>query len=290
MKINREIKNNILKFFRFVPDALYLKIMYYLRTYKRLNLQKPVTYNEKIQWLKLNDHNPLYTKLVDKYEVKEYVTKLIGGEFVIPTLGIWNSFEEIDFDKLPSKFVLKCTHDSGGLVICKDKSKLNLKKIKRKIDKSLKTNFYYIGREWPYKNVKPRIIAETYMEDDDTGYLTDYKFFCFNGEPKILYVSKDKALDPKTDFFDMNYKKLDMRMRDPNSDEIPPMPKSFEEMKRIAKILSKNIPHVRVDFYEINGRVYFGELTFYHNSGFSLVKPESWNKKMGDYIIIKEKE
>ena len=224
--------------------------------------------------------------MVDKYEAKKYIAEKIGEEHIIPTLGVWDKFEDIDFDCLPDQFVLKCTHDSGGLVICKDKSKLDKKAAKKKIERSLKSNYYWSGREWPYKDVKPRIIAEKYMKDDNSEWLVDYKFFCFNGEPKFMYCSMDKADDPRTDFFDMDYNRLEMRMRDPNSEVPPSKPEKFEEMAALAKILCANIPHIRVDFYQINGLVYAGELTFYHMGGFAKIYPEKWMDILGDWIKL----
>lgn len=273
-------------YLKWIPDKLYLKIQFLAHMGKRLHLQNPKTFNEKLQWLKLYDRNPLYTKLVDKYEVRDYVTKIIGEEYVIPLLGVWNRFEDIDFDKLPNQFVLKCTHDSGGLIICKDKNSLDKIKVKKKIVTSLKKNFFYVGREWPYKNVKPRIIAEKYMEDSNDNCLTDYKFFCFQGRPKIMYVSKDKAEYPTTDFFDMEYRHLNLRMQDPNSRTLPSKLQNFELMKLLATKMSKGFPHVRVDFFDVNGRVYMGEMTFYHCSGFAPIQPMEWDLKLGEWVKL----
>lgn len=269
----------------FIPDESYLKLMYWANTGKKLNLDNPRTFNEKLQWLKLHDYKPEYSAMVDKYEAKRWVASRIGVEYVIPTLGVWDSFDEIEFEKLPNQFVLKCTHDSGGLVICKDKCKLDIKKAKKKIEASLKRNYFFVGREYPYKNVKPRIIAEKFMHDSVNGeVLTDYKFFCFNGKPEIVYISKDKAKEPRTDFFDMEYNLLPIKMRDPNSEVPPGKPDEFEEMIQIATRLSMGFKHLRVDFYVISGKIYVGELTFYHNSGFSEVKPAEWNLKLGAMI------
>ena len=177
------------KLLRILPDKLYIQLQYFYHFYRFANLKNPQTFNEKLQWLKLYDRNPLYTTMVDKYKVKEYVANIIGKEYIIPTLAVYNNVEDIDFDRLPNQFVLKCNHDSGGLVICKDKSKLDKKGAIKKLSKALKNNFYYNGREWPYKNVKPCVIAEQYMEDSETEELRDYKFFCFNGDVKILFVA-----------------------------------------------------------------------------------------------------
>lgn len=286
--MGREVQNALVSCLRFLPDDTYLKLIYRLKVGKKLNLDNPRTYTEKIQWLKIHDRKPIYTTMVDKYEAKKYIESIIGSGHTIPTLGILNTFDEIDFEKLPERFVLKCTHDSGGLVICKDKNKLDKKEASRKINKSLKTNFYWVGREWPYKNVKPRIIVEKYMTSQNEECLTDYKFFCFEGEPKIVYISKDKAKDPRTDFFDASGNFLLIRMRDKNSDVPPRIPEQFEQMKEIARKLSCGLKHLRVDFYLIDGKIYVGELTFYHNGGFSEVKPEEWNYKLGEMIKIDE--
>lgn len=270
---------------RWMPDIAYIQLYYFASFRKFCNLKNPVTYNEKLNWLKLHDHNPIYTKLVDKYEVKEYVAKLIGEKYIIPTLGVWEEFDEIDFDKLPNQFVLKCTHDSAGLVIVKDKNNLDINYARRVLQKALSQNFYYIGREWPYKNVKPRIIAEKYMEDED-GELKDYKFFCFNGEPKIMFLLKDRSIDTRLNFYDLEFNKLPFARGYPNFSDVLKKPKGWESMIKLSQILSTNFPHVRVDFYNINGDIYFGELTFYPGSGFERFKPQKWDKIVGDWLKL----
>lgn len=275
---------------RIVPDKAYIQ-MYYFAHFKRFcNLRNPETYNEKLNWLKLHDRNEEYTKLVDKYEVKEYIASIIGEDYIIPTLGVWNHFDDIDFEKLPNQFVLKCTHDSEGLVIVKDKSKLDKVAAKEKIEAALKQNFYYIGREWPYKNVKPRIIAEKYMEDHVDGELRDYKFFCFDGQPKAMFIASDRASDHvKFDYFDLEFNHLDIKQKYPHAQNTLRKPGTFDKMIEFSKILSKGFPHVRVDFYEVDGRLYFGELTFYHFSGFMPFEPSKWDKTFGDWIHLPKK-
>ena len=275
---------------RIVPDKAYIQ-MYYFAHFKRFcNLRNPETYNEKLNWLKLHDRNEEYTKLVDKYEVKEYIASIIGEDYIIPTLGVWNHFDDIDFEKLPNQFVLKCTHDSEGLVIVKDKSKLDKVAAKEKIEAALKQNFYYIGREWPYKNVKPRIIAEKYMEDHVDGELRDYKFFCFDGQPKAMFIASDRASDHvKFDYFDLEFNHLDIKQKYPHAQNTLRKPETFDKMIEFSKILSKGFPHVRVDFYEVDGRLYFGELTFYHFSGFMPFEPSKWDKTVGDWIHLPKK-
>ena len=272
-----------------IPDKPYVELMYWLNMGKKLNLKNPVTFNEKLQWLKLYNHNPEYTVMVDKVKAKEYVAKLIGEEHIIPTLGVWDDPDDIDFDALPNQFVLKCNHNSGtGMCICRDKSKLDIEKVKAKLRKGLKENYFVRWREWPYKNVPRKILAEKFMVDESGTELTDYKWFCFNGEPYMMYVSHDNAEHATTDFFDMNYNRLPLRMKDPNSDNPPTKPKEFEEMREYAKVLSRHIPFLRVDFYVISHKVYFGELTFFHNAGFCKVKPDKWNEKLGNMIKFKD--
>ncbi len=283
---------NSRQFFKWIPDKMFLKFAYKTLVGQKLNLNNPEIFNEKLQWLKLYDRKPIYTTMVDKYDSKEYVASKIGEEHIIPTLGIWNNFNEIDFDSLPKQFVLKCTHDSGGLVICKDKSKLDKMAAKKKIEKCLRRNFYWTGREWPYKEVKPRVIAEKYMEEYPTTNLTDYKIHSFNGIPRVILVCRDRfsELGLTEDFFDQDWTHLDVKMEnEPNSKTPIDRPKELEEMLRLAEILSQDIPFLRTDFYTINGKVYFGELTFYPASGFEKYIPESFARKMGDWTILPEK-
>ena len=297
-KIGKYIKNpskiivylNAHGFKRLFSDKFFLKCAYKAKMDKKLNLENPQTFNEKLQWLKLYDRKPEYTQMVDKYVAKEYVANKIGEEYIVKTFGVWDKFDDIDFSALPNEFVLKTTHDSSGVLICTDKRTFDIKKAKEKLEKSLKRKYYYVWREWPYKNVKPRIIAEKYLEEEgEEECLTDYKFFCFNGVPKIAYISKDNSSNPHTDFFDMDFNHLNMRMKDPNSNILPEKPKTFEKMKELAEILSKGIPHLRVDFYSINDKIYSGELTFFHNGGFGQIKPEEWDYKLGGWIDLPKK-
>lgn len=269
-----------------LSDEELLKRRFYVCMKKELDLENPQTFNEKLQWLKLYDRKPEYTRMVDKLAVKQYIADVIGEEYVIPTLGVWDRFEDIDFDSLPDQFVLKCTHDSGGIVICRDKAKLDISKAKKRITASLKCDFYMRGREWPYKNVPKRIIAEKYLQDTAEDALTDYKFFCFNGVAKIMYISKDHGKDPRTNFFDMDFNPLPIRAKDPPSDIIPAKPENFELMERLATCLAKDIPFVRVDFYNIDGNVYLGELTFFHMAGFAKISPEEWDYKLGSWLNL----
>lgn len=273
---------------RWLSDKVYLKIQYRCLCRKPLNLKNPQSFNEKLQWLKIYNRNLEYSKMVDKYEAKKYVASIIGEKYIIPTLGVWDSVDDIDWDSLPNQFVLKCTHDSGGLVVCRDKSKLDKKAAIKKLKASFKVEFYYSTREWPYKNVKPRVIAEKYMEDS-SGELTDYKYFCFDGEPKAIFIASDRldpTVDTKFDFFDMDFNHLDFRGGHPNAIKPVLKPAGFEHMKDLARKLSQGIPHVRVDFYDIDGHVYFGELTFFHWGGMAPFDPEEWNYKFGEWIKL----
>lgn len=291
--MNRKvILRKIKEVLKFLPDKAYIQLYYFVQFKHFCNLENPKTYNEKLNWLKLNDRNPEYIKLVDKYEVKKFVSNIIGEEYVIPTIGIWDNFDDINFDLLPNQFVLKCTHDSEGIVIVKDKSKLDKQQARKKINKALKCNYYYIGREWPYKNVKPRIIAEKYMEDDKLKELRDYKFFCFNGQPTVMYIASDRGIGKtKFDFYDMNFNHLNIIQHYPNASEKIEKPKNFDKMLEVSKKLSNNLKHVRVDFYEVNGKIYFGEFTFYHLSGLQPFIPDEWDYKFGEWLDLEfEKE
>ncbi len=284
----KAILKNIKYLLWFLPDKFYLKLYYRLIFKRKLDLNNPITYNEKLQWLKLYDRKEEYVKLVDKYEVREYIKEKIGEEYLVPIYGVWDKFDDIDFDKLPNKFVLKCTHDSGGVVICKDKNNFDFKGAKEKIVSCLKKNYFYIGREWPYKKVKPRIIAEKYLESVD-GDIRDYKFMCFNQKVKCSFVCSGRN-DEKglaVDFFDLNWNKMDLKRKYRNSDTSIEKPKNYDKMIELAEILSINIPFVRVDFYEINNRIFFGELTLYPGCGFEKFTPETWDYKFGEWLKIK---
>ena len=273
------------------PDKLYLSILFWCRMGKKIDWASPQTYSEKLQWLKLYNRDPKYTVMVDKAAVKDYVASIIGKEYIIPTLAIWDKTSEIEWDSLPEKFVLKCTHDSGGVVICKDKNNFDRQNAIQKIDKALKSNYYYLHREWPYINVPRRIIAEQYMEDG-FGELRDYKWFCFDGEVKALFIATDRSKGDhatRFDFFDENFNHLPFTNGHPNADVQPEKPKMFEEMKALAAKLSKGIPHVRIDFYEVGTKIYFGEMTFFHWSGFMPYDPEEWDYKFGSWLKLPNK-
>ncbi len=275
-----------------IPDKVYLRIKFFCRMGKWLHLKDPQTYSEKLQWLKLYGRRPIDTVLSDKYAVKEYVTRIVGAEYIIPLLGVWEAFDDINFDELPNQFVLKCTHDSGGVVICKDKSVFDFDGARKKINKSLKNDYYVFSREKAYKNIPRRIIAEEYMEDKDAKELRDYKFFCFDGVPKIFFIASDRQSlteETKFDFFDMDCNHLSLINGHPNADVVPECPRNFEVMKKFAAVLSQGIPHVRVDFYEVNGRVYFGEMTYSHWGGMMPFTPEEWDYTLGSWIHLPTK-
>ena len=271
-------------------DELYLKLLFLFEMHYWPDLKHPKTFNEKIQWLKLHNRKPEFTTMVDKYAVKKYVADRIGEQYIIPTLGVWDSFDQIDFDSLPNQFVLKTTHGGGGLavVICKDKKTFDKRRAKRILEKSLHSDIYMKYREWPYKDVPKRIIAEKYMVDESGTELKDYKFFCFNGEPKyMLLVSGRQAGNKRFDYFDLNWNHLPVHdVGCPGAERLPAKPDNFEEMIFIAKKLSKGMTHVRVDLYNINCKIFFGELTFFDGSGLSVYDPREWDFKFGQFLKL----
>lgn len=274
-----------------LSDEKYIMMLYEVRTGKKLDLKTPHSFNEKLNWLKLNYHNPLLTDMADKYTVKKIVSDKIGDKYVIPLLGVWDSVDDIDFDSLPDQFVLKCNHDSGSVVICKDKSIFDIESAKSKLSKALSNNYYYYSREWVYKNIEPKIICEPYVEDFEDAELRDYKFFCFDGKVKFLYVATDRfkeGEEVKFTFFDEDYNFLPIVHGHPYADPLPEKPSKFDEMKKLAEKLSSGIPHVRVDMYEANGKIYFSEFTFYNNSGFLPFEPDEWDTKFGEYLKLPE--
>ena len=272
-----------------MSDETYLKLIFRASMRKKLNLNDPQTYSEKLQWLKLYDRKPLYTQWVDKYQAKSLAQNIIGSEFIIPTIGLWDHFDDIDFKQLPDQFVLKCTHDSHSVVICKDKSALDTDQTKKGLDAFLKRNYYLIGREWPYKDVKPRIIAEKYIDSDTRTGMADYKVHCFNGVPKLILVCQDRfaAGKLKEDFFSVDWQHLNVKR--PRHENAEPVPKYIPEIKDMLDIsvkLSQNIPFIRVDFYAVNHKIYVGELTFFPASGFKPFEPSSFDLEMGSWLTL----
>lgn len=277
-------------FFFFLSDKLFLKWKFKILMGYKLDLNNPQTFNEKLQWLKLYDRKPTYTKMVDKYEAKEYVKNIIGEEHIIKTLGIYNSFEEIDFEKLPNQFVIKPTHTSGDVYICTDKSNINYKELENKIKKWLKRKYFYIHREWPYKNVKPRIIIEEYLSDLKEGSLLDYKIFMFNEKLAYFLICSDRNTNLKFTFFDKNGKFINMTQDGEPNDKKLSLPDNYKEMVAMAKRISKGTIESRIDFYDINGKIYFGEITFFASAGFGKFEPNEWDKKIGDMLKLPMKE
>jgi hypothetical protein len=279
------------KISKFLDDEHFLRYRFRIVMGKKLDLENPITYNEKLQWLKLYDRNPIYTKLVDKVLVKKIVAEIIGKEHIIPTLKVYNTPEEVNIDELPEKFVLKTNHDgdSLGVFICKDKSKFDYKKTIDALNHNLQRNYYYMGREWPYKDVKPCIFAEKY-EEDESGELRDYKFFCFNGEVKSVFVATERSTGHvKFDYFDRDFNHLNFRQSHPMSDKAIAKPQNYDEMVNIAERLSENIPHVRIDLYNCNGKIFFGEMTFYHYGGMIKFHPEEWDYIFGSWLNLPDK-
>lgn len=294
-KIFNRIKNPQLivldifnKFSKYLTDEQFLRYRFRIVMGKRLDLKNPTSYNEKLQWFKLYDRNPLYTKLVDKVAVKDYVASIIGNEYIIPTLKVYKSPEEVRIEDLPERFVLKTNHDgdSLGVFVCKDKKNFDFNKAISILSKNLQHNYYYTGREWPYKNVNPVIFAEEYKEDE-FGELRDYKFFCFNGVVKALFVATDRSVGHvKFDYFDRDFNHLDFTQSHPMSNVTLKKPDNFEKMIELAERLSKGLPHVRIDLYNCNGKIYFGEMTFYHYGGMIKFHPEEWDYKFGSWLQL----
>lgn len=275
-----------------VPDRFYLKVMFRLKMGYWMDFDNPQTFNEKLQWLKLYNRRPEYTQMVDKYAVKKYVADIIGEEYIIPTLGIWDSVDDVDFDKLPNQFVLKTTHGGGGggVVICKDKAQFDIEQCKIKLQQSLDSCIYRNLREWPYKDVPRRIIAEEYIENQN-GQLNDYKFYCFNGDVKCVMICLDRDMgDTKFYFFSSEWKLLRLNQRGVDAPEnfTLPRPKNVEKMFEVAKRLCGSVPFLRVDLYNVDGQIFFGELTFYPASGLDGNYLDTTEKLFGDYINLEE--
>ena len=289
-------------FFRWLPDKPYLQLLYRFKMGHRLDLKSPKTFTEKIQWLKLYNRKPEYTLMVDKYAVNKYVADIIGEKYIIPTLGVWDKPEDIDWDALPNEFVLKTTHGggSGGVVICKDKKTFDRNKAILTLRDSMNSDIYRSLREWPYKDVKKRVLVEKYMAPKDMVNnpiydLSDYKFFCFNGEPKYCQVIRDRHSKESIDFYDMNWRHQEFVGLNPvtssgknlvNGVNPVPRPMLLDDMICICHKLSKNMKFVRIDMYVIDNRIYFGEITFYPASGMGLFNPDKWNEELGNLISL----
>lgn len=280
----------IFKIMTFLPSDIYASFLYRYYTGKKLNLKNPVEFNEKIQWYKVYYRPKILNQLADKYAVRDYVASKIGEKYLNKLLGVYESEKEIDFNSLPNEFVIKGAHASGYNLVVKDKHKINLKKIRKKCKKWLGRNYYYRkGQEWAYKNIKPRIVIEKILEEKGKKSLTDYKFYCFNGKPKFLEVHLDREENHKYAYYDLDYKKMPFKDRLLQDKwvvkDINP-PSNFEEMKMLAEKLAGRLPFVRVDFYSINGKTIFGEMTFYPANGGIDFYPEKYNKIIGDYFKL----
>lgn len=287
--INHYFIKVLFKFSRWVPDKPYISIQNRIMLGRTINWRKPQLFSDKMQWLKLYDRNPFYTILVDKVAVKEYVAKLIGRQYIIPTLGVYAKGEDIDWDALPNQFVLKCNHDAGSnsVVLCNDKTTLDKLVIIKKLNNRLRINNYWHTKEWPYKNVKPCILAEKMLQTPIGTVPEDYKFYCFNGEPRFLLVIKGRGVNLQYCYFDMNFNLMpimDKGMEFPS--EIPTKPRNFEKMVEMVRKLCAEIPHVRIDLYNIDGNIFFGEYTFYSAGGFESFEPYKWNLTFGNWIDI----
>ncbi|MBQ8868890.1 MAG: glycosyl transferase [Oscillospiraceae bacterium] len=283
---DREFRLKLINCLRFIPIKPYLKMVFWIKTGKKLNLKAPKTFCDKLNWLKFNDVHPEYTDLVDKVKVRDYVNGIMGQDMFFPLYGAWDHYADIDFDSLPDKFVLKCNHDSASVNVIKDKSSMNHTELEKFYEGRLKINPYNMGREYPYKDVKPKIIAEKYMVPDGESDINDYKFFCFDGKPELMFVATDRSDDCRFDFYDMDFNHLDIENIHPNSDKPINKPEKFEEMKALAAKLTQGFKFVRLDLYEIQGKIYFGEYTFFHAGGFWPFHPEKYEKIYGDLIKI----
>lgn len=278
-----------LGFFSYMNDEKYLKKKFKAIFGYDLDLKNPQSFNEKLQWLKIYDRKNIYSMMVDKYLVRDYISKKIGTEYLIPLLGVWDKAEDIDFDLLPNKFVLKCNHNSGtGMYICKDKTKMDKKKVMKMLNKGLKEDYYLIHREWPYRNVPRKIIAEKYMEEIGQDDLIDYKFMCFNGKHKMTFVCDDRFSDSglKVTFYDKNWNILPFERHYPRRRTPIKKPINYERMVDFAECLSENIPFLRVDFYEVQNKIYFGELTFFPGSGYEEFSPPNIDIDLGALIVL----
>ena len=270
-----------------LPDILYLKLMYQVKLGEKLNLKNPDNFNEKLNWLKLYDRKECYTTMADKYLVREYVAEKIGEEYLIPLLGVYRTTEEIDFEQLPNQFVLKCTHDSASVVICKNKQEFDIEKAKEKLSQALKINYFYPSREWPYKDIVPRIIAEKYMSDESGTELKDYKIYNFGGKPKLIQVDFGRFTKHERNLYTIDWEYINQEIEYPTNPSIQiEKPKCLDEMLKLAEKLAVGLPSIRTDFYVIEDKVYFGEITFYQEGGFARFSSQKYRKELGDLIVL----
>lgn len=290
---NRQTREFFMRSLRFMSDATYISLFYWMVTGKKLDLKKPQGFNEKLQWLKLHEDYSKYRDYADKIKVRDVIKEKVGDGYMFPILGQWKSFDEIDFNSLPEEFVLKCNHDSGSVKIIRNKSNLTKKEMKSLrafFNVRMKRDFFIMGREPCYKGIDRYIFAEQFMHDDiaTSRGIRDYKFFCFNGKPHIMFIATDRITDTRFDFYDMDFNHLDITNIHPQSGKIIEKPANFEKMKELAAQLSAGIKFVRIDFYEIDDKIYFGEFTFFHGGGFNQFIPDYWERKLGDLIDISD--
>lgn len=283
---NRELRLKLINLLRFIPDEPYLKMVYWIKTGKRLNLKDPRTFCDKLNWLKLHDFQPGYTRLADKIAVREHLKEILGEDICLPMLGAWEHYDDIDFDALPDKFVMKCNHDSGSVKIIKDKSTMDHAALREFYEGRLKLNPFVLGREYPYKEIKPMILVEKFMANKNGRDIRDYKFLCFDGVPKYMFVISDRSTDCRSDFYDMEFNRLPIVDTYPMSDEPMEKPEFFDEMVNLVTRLAQGFRTIRIDLYEIDGKIYFGEYTFYDGGGFWPKEPEEWEYTMGDLIRL----
>lgn len=287
MNIDKRYKDALYQACSFIKDPRYLKMMFRMKVKYSLDLENPRSFNEKLQWLKLFDRNDSYPDLVDKYQVRKYVAERIGDDHLIPLIGLWDSIDEMDFGCLPNRFVAKCTHDSGSVVICADKGSFDEGAAKKKLCHALKHDMFFVGREWPYSKVKPRIIVEEYLGNPSDD-LVDYKFMCFGGKVKCIFTCTERFSDEglRVTFFDTEWKKLPFERHYPASNKAIPKPENLSEMIRIAEILSRGLVFARIDLYVSKGSIYFGEVTLYPGSGFEPFRPLEWDYTLGSWLDI----
>lgn len=268
----------------FIPDGPFLRLQYYLKLGRVLHLKHPVLYNEKLQYIKLYDRDPRYSEYADKLAVRDFVSERAGDKYLIPMIARYDSADEIDWDRLPDRFVLKCTHGSGSNIICADKSKLDISDSRRKLDRWMSMNWFNTSREWPYKNIEPRIIVEEYLEGPNGAVPFDYKIMCFEGEPTYIIVDADRYSKHTRSFYDVNWIRQDMFNRHPGIPYEIERPEKLSEMLELARLLSRGLHHVRVDMYVVGGAIYFGEMTFFHGYGMEVYRPLEFERHMGDLI------
>ncbi len=276
------------KYLTWMSDEAFSKLKFrYIMGYP-LNLKDPKTFNEKLQWLKLYNTDPIFDTLVDKYKVKDYVADKIGSKYIVPTYGVWDSFDDIDFDSLPDSFALKCNHDSGGLYLVPDKSLMDMDAARKKIQGCLDYNYYWHSREKVYKNIKPRVLAEKYLIGGERG-MTDYKFYCFGGEPKFIYVSVglDDHATALISFLTLDWEFAPFQRIDyAHYETLPEKPQHLDEMIDIARKLSEGHRFLRIDLYEYEGQVYFSEYTIIPNGGFMKFDPPEYDKIIGEWLRL----